>query len=109
MFIPLKEVKTGIEISEATISRWNCTTIKSAYSTQSGETPPGVKAHEVRAVSTSPRLFSNTHFNQVIEAGSWHSGGTFSKFYLRDLVSQEASIRSPGSIVTAVLLVTLPS
>jgi hypothetical protein len=109
MFIPLKDVKPGIEISGATISRWICTTITSAHSSQTGETPPGVKAHEVRAVSTSLRLFSSTPLNQVIAAGRWHSVGTFSKFYLMDLVSQEASIRSAGSIVAAGQVVILPS
>jgi hypothetical protein len=107
MFIPLKDVTHGKEISGSTISRWICTTIITAHQTLIGHEPPGIKAHEVRAVATSLRLFSNTPINRIIEAGRWHSGGSFSKFYLRDLTSQENSIRSAGSIVAARQVVSL--
>jgi hypothetical protein len=108
MFIPLKDVTHGNEISSSTISRWICSTIISAHHSLLGHEPPGIKAHEVRAVATSLRLFSKTPLNQIIDAGRWHSGGSFSKFYLRDLMSQENSIRSAGSIVAAGQVVSLP-
>jgi hypothetical protein len=108
MFIPLKDVKPGHEISSSTISRWICSTIIDAHQSHSDPLPSGIKAHEVRAVATSLRLFSKTPLSQIIEAGRWHSGGSFSKFYLRDLVSQENSIRSAGSIVAAGQVISLP-
>jgi hypothetical protein len=109
LFIPLKDVKQGVEISGTTISRWICNTITITHDSQQANPPSGVKAHEVRAVATSLRLFTSTPLNQVLEAGRWHSGGTFSKFYLRDLVPQQLSIRSAGSVVAAGQVVTLPS
>jgi hypothetical protein len=107
LFIPLKDVKPGHEISSSTISRWICSTIINAHQSLSDPLPSGIKAHEVRAVATSLRLFSKTPLNQIIEAGRWHSGGSFSKFYLRDLVSQENSIRSAGSVVAAGQVISL--
>jgi hypothetical protein len=108
MFIPLKDVNQGNEtlkdvnqgneISGSTISRWICSTITTAHQSISGHAPQDIKAHEIRAVATSLRLFSKTPINQIIAAGRWHSGGSFSKFYLRDLISQETSIKSAGSI-----------
>jgi hypothetical protein len=108
MFIPLKDVKPGHEIRSSTISRWICSTIINAHHSLSDPLPSGIKAHEVRAVATSLRLFSKTPLSQILEAGRWHSGGSFSKFYLRDLVSQENSIRSAGSMVAAGQVVSLP-
>jgi hypothetical protein len=107
MFLPLKDVKPGREISSSTISRWICNTIIDAHNSLSDPLPSGIKAHEVRAVATSLRLFSRTPLNQIIEAGRWHSGGSFSKFYLRDLVSQENSIKSAGTLVAAGQVVSL--
>jgi hypothetical protein len=107
MFIPLKDVKPGQEISSSTISRWICSTIIDTHQSLSDPLPSGIKAHEVRAVATSLRLFSRTPLNQIIEAGRWHSGGSFTKFYLRDLVSQENSIKSAGAIVAAGQVVSL--
>jgi hypothetical protein len=107
MFLPLKDVNPGREISSSTISRWICNTIIEAHNSHSDPLPSGIKAHEVRAVATSLRLFSRTPLNQIIEAGRWHSSCTFSKFYLRDLVSQENSIRSAGKIVAAGQVVSL--
>jgi hypothetical protein len=107
MFIPLKDVNQGHELSSSTISRWICSTIISAHQSFSGKTPLDIKAHEMRAVATSLRLFSKTPINQIITAGRWHSGGSFTKFYLRDLISQEASIKSAGSLVAAGQVVSL--
>jgi hypothetical protein len=112
LFIPLKDVKDvkhGVEVSGATISRWICSTITTAHEGQHVDPPSGVKAHEVRAVSTSLRLFTSTPLSQVLEAGRWHSGGTFSRFYLRDLVPQASSISSAGPLVAAGQVVTLAS
>jgi hypothetical protein len=97
----------GHEISSGTISRWICSTIIEAHQSLSDPLPSGIKAHEVRAVAPSLRLFSKTPLNHIIEAGRWHSGGSFSNFYLRDLVSQENSIRSAGAIVAEGQVVSL--
>jgi hypothetical protein len=107
MFIPLKDVKPGHEISSSTISRWICSTIIDAHQALSDPLPAGIKAHEVRAVATSLRLFSRTPLTHIIEAGRWHSGGSFTKFYLRDLVSQANSIKAAGSVVAAGQVVSL--
>jgi hypothetical protein len=109
LFIPIKDVKPGVEVSGATISRWICIAITTAPEGQHMVPPSGVKADEVRAVSTSLCFFTSTPLSQVLEASHWHSGGTFSQFYLRDLAPQEWSIRSAGSVVAAGQVVTLPS
>jgi hypothetical protein len=108
LFIPLKDVKQGVEVSGSTISRWICSTITSAHEQATNNPPSGVKAHEVRAVSTSLRLFNSTPLQQVLEAGRWKSGGTFTQFYLRDLVPQAESIKSAGSVGAAGAVVSLP-
>jgi hypothetical protein len=107
-FIPLRDVTQGQEVSGTTISRWICSTITAAHRAHSGRAPPGIKAHEVRAVATSLSLFFHTPLQQVLEAGRWHSGGSFTKFYLRDLLPQEGSIRAAGSVVAAGQVVSLP-
>ena len=60
-----------------------------------------VKAHEVRAVTTSLQLFNKVDLHSVMKAGRWSSGGTFTSFYLRDLCPQGESLQRAGPIVAA--------
>ena len=58
LFVPFKDNNESEELSAASISRWNCTTIVDSHiiyaSIQRNKNIPAkVKAHEVRAVATS--------------------------------------------------------
>ena len=75
------------ELSEATFSRWICTTLVDSHATlqESKSFPVSVKAHKVRVVATSLQLFNKVDLHTVMKARRWSMGGTFTSFYLRDL------------------------
>ena len=58
----------GKELRAASISRWICTTIvDSLASIQSSKNIPGkFKAHEVRAVATSLKLFNKVEIMEIL-------------------------------------------
>ena len=78
------------ELSEATFSRWICTTLVDSHATlqESKSFPVSVKALKVRAVATSLQLFNKVDLHTVMKARRWSMGGTFTSFYLRDLCQQ---------------------
>ena len=60
-----------------------------------------IKAHEVRALSSSWAYLNAVPLDDVMRAAYWHSESTFSFFYLRSLGSQENDLRSLGPLVAA--------
>ena len=68
--------------SKDSISKWIVKTIKVAYSEPNLE---GVRAHDVRSLSSSWALFQGTSVQDIMEAASWKSENTFTSFYMRDM------------------------
>ena len=103
LFVPIKHNNAGKELSASSISRWICTTIVDSHAAiqDSKNLSGSVKAHEVRAVTTSLQLFNKVDLHSVMKAGRWSSGGTFTSFYLRDLCPQAKSLQRAGPIVAA--------
>ena len=82
------------DISRSTISRWLCSVVKMAY----GGTPgvgdaPSVRAHEIRAWSSSLAFAHSRSLREVLDAAYWRSEDPFINFYLRDV----ARLREDGS------------
>ena len=46
-----------------------------------------IKAHELRAISTSIAELKGVPLNEIMRAAFWRSEGTFLKYYLRDVRS----------------------
>ena len=60
-----------------------------------------IKAHEVRALSSSWAFFDKVPLNDILQAAVWNSSSTFTKFYLRDMSQQAQNLQSLGPIVVA--------
>ena len=60
-----------------------------------------IKAHEVRALSSSWALFDKVQLNEILKAAVWNQSSTFVKFYLRDLSQQAANLHTLGPTVVA--------
>ena len=71
--------------------------------------PGKVKAHEVRAVSTSLHLFNKADLQAVMKAGRWSNGGTSTSFCLRDLCPQADSILKTRLVIAAGEIVKISS
>ena len=87
LFLPIKG-KQGI--SKSSVSRWISYTIKLAYRKLTRKDFPflKIKAHEVRALSTSWAFFDKVPLNEILKAAVWNQSATFAKFYLRDMSQQ---------------------
>ena len=59
-----------------------------------------IRAHEIRAVSTSVAFHRNWSVSAVLESATWSSSSVFS-FYLRDIQHEYDGIRSLGPFVAA--------
>ena len=75
--------KTHKPITRDTISNWIVKTIKMSY-----DNLEGVRAHDVRSLSTSWALFKSVPVNEIMEAASWKAETTFTSFYLNDMCSR---------------------
>ncbi len=99
-FIPTLSTR---DVSKATISRWICKAITTAYAGLS--TIPrrrfGTRAHEVRAVATSWAFRSGVPLSRIMQAASWRHHNTFSQFYLRSLTTQAADLLQLGPLIAA--------
>ena len=51
-----------------------------------------IKAHEVRALSSSWAFFDKVPLNEILKAAVWNQSSTFAKFYLRDMSHQAAKL-----------------
>ena len=100
LFLPIKGNK---DISKDTISRWISYTVKLAYRklTKRDISFLKIKAHEVRALSSSWAFFDKVPLNDILQAAVWNSSSTFAKFYLRDMSQQAQNLQSLGPIVVA--------
>ena len=100
LFLPIKGNK---DISKDTISRWISYTVKLVYRklTKRDISFLKIKAHEVRALSSSWAFFDKVPLNDILQAAVWNSSSTFAKFYLRDMSQQAQNLQSLGPIVVA--------
>ena len=93
------------DIQCSTISSWIKNTIQFCYSkVESADMVlTGVKAHDVRAFAASKAFYGGTSMDQIMQACHWKSHNTFTKFYLKDLSSQDQKEGSYhlGSFVAA--------
>ncbi len=90
-FIPTLSTR---DVSKATISRWICRAITTAYAGLSSipRSRFGTRAHEVRAVATSWAFRSGVPLSRIMQAASWRHHNTFSRFYLRSLTTQSQDL-----------------
>ena len=79
-------VKYVSDIRKFTISRWLIQTVKNAY-LHAGKNLPAdpIRAHEIRAVSTSLALAKGSTVQSILKAAAWKNVSTFIDFYLRDI------------------------
>ena len=113
LFVPIKDNNQGQEISPDSISRWITSVISDAYQSVGNDQDIiqdlNIKAHEVRAVSTSLLKFQGANLQEIMQAGRWASGGTFIRFYDRDMVPQATQIAKTGPFVAAGTVIHPPT
>ena len=104
LFLPIKGKQ---DISKSSISRWISYTIKLAYRKLTNRDFPflEIKAHEVRALSSSWAFFDKVPLNEILKAAVWNQSSTFAKFYLRDMSQQLQNLHHLGPVVVAQKLV----
>ena len=85
------------------LSRWISYTIKLAYRklTHKDFSFLRIKAHEVRALSSSWAFSNKVLLNEILKAAVWNQSSTFSKFYLKDMSQQLQNLHNLGPIVVA--------
>ncbi len=100
LFIP---VKGSQDVARATVARWISRAISTAYSGLSSIdlTSYGIKAHEVRALSTSWAFHNRCPLSSLMEAAAWSSHGTFSMFYLRSMTAHSGDLMKLGPLVAS--------
>ena len=109
LFIPVKG--GGGEVSAASISRWIASTIKKAYSSLSQRDLFlfQVKAHELRALSSSWAYVNHAPLEDILKATYWRNPTTFSSFYLRSFSSQQDNLFLLGPLVVAQTVISSSS
>ena len=100
LFLPIKGKQ---DISKSSVSRRVSYNIKFAYRKLTRKVFPflKIKAHEVRALSSSWTFFDKVLFNEILKAAVWNHSSTFAKFYLRDMSQQLQNLHNLGPIVVA--------
>ena len=102
LFLPIKGKQ---DISKSSVSRWisYTTGIKLAYRKLTRKDFPflKIKAHEVRALSSSWAFFDKVLLSELLKAAVWNQSSTFAKFYLRDMSQQLQNLHNLGPIVVA--------
>ena len=101
LFIPIKK---GVnDLSVKTISTWICKAISLAYQTSDFKLLDNfaVKAHDVRAISTSWALFNSASLDEVLSAGFWRNENSFISHYLKSMSTHAESLFSLGPLVSA--------
>ena len=107
LFIPSARSTSG-EIRVDQISRWIKQIVIAAYTAAENDALQGInpRAHEVRAISTSWRVYSpSASVEDLLQAGYWSNRGVFLTTYLRDMCGQAESLYSLGPIVTSQVVV----
>ena len=100
LFLP---IKGNQDILKTLVSRWISYTIKLAYRKLTNQDISflKIKAHEVRALSSSWAFFDKLPLDEILKAAVWNHSSTFAKFYLRDMSQQAADLQRLGPIVVA--------
>ena len=100
LFLPIKGKQ---DISKSSVSRWISYTIKLAYRKLTRKDFPflKIKAHEVRALSSSWAFFDKVPLSEILKAAVWNQSSTFAKFYLRNMSQQLQNLHNLGPIVVA--------
>ena len=109
LFIPYKHGAKQ-SIAPATISSWIQKTVRFAYEEASEDEAAAlhVRAHDLRAVSTSWNLHSMVRLSDIMRAAQWRSHTTFTAFYLKDMALCEEDMLRLGPVVTAQQVTNLP-
>ena len=97
----VKDICMGI------ISGWLKKTVLACYllSTEQTQQLFKVKAHDIRAFSTSWAYLKNTSMEQILMAGQWKAHTTFTNFYLKDLTMLRDKMLQLGPLVVASTIV----
>ena len=101
LFLPISDKHQ--DISVRSVARWITMAIKIAYEklTDRDLSFMKIRAHEVRAISSSWAHFNNCPLTDIMHAAFWRSETTFSSFYLRSLQEQADDIYQIGPVVAA--------
>jgi len=88
LFVSIQKGRTK-DICSATIARWLKWLIIEAHKNilDKDLSLLGVKAHQIRGVSTS-NAFKHASLDQVLSMGGWNNDSTFTNYYLKDLSLQ---------------------
>lgn len=107
LFVPLRDTKA--ELSKATLSNWIKECITFCLRNCSEETAKAqyTKAHQVRALASSWALKGGVPLQDILHACTWRNHTTFTKFYLKDCMSDEMGTHSIGPFVAAQSVVQL--
>ena len=86
--------------SKDTIARWIVETIKTCYQLAGNEDVLLAKAHDTRSLASSWALFQGVNLEEIMRAAFWNSDTTFTTFYLRDVVWDDAmfSLATLGTV-----------
>ncbi|XP_067221487.1 uncharacterized protein [Chanodichthys erythropterus] len=88
LFVSWTKPRTGKPITKQRLSHWIVEAISLAYSSKGLVSPPGLRAHSTRGMSTSWALFKGVTIQDICEAASWSSPHTFARFYKLDVTAQ---------------------
>ncbi len=103
LFVSWMKPRTGKPITKQRLSHWIVEAISLAYSSKGLVSPPGLRAHSTRGMSTSWALFKGVTLQDICEAASWTSPHTFARFYKLDVTAQTLAhaVLSVGMWVTS--------
>ena len=92
------------------VSQWIVNTIVLAYKNVDEEAARllQVRAHEVRAMSSSISYFNNVSISEVMESARWRSRGTFIGHYLRDAHKELDGLYRLAPVVIAQRIIRAP-
>ena len=93
----------SLPMSRNAISYMLRETIKEAHLTQPHATYPrgDIRAHSIRAVSTSIHFMKNRSLKAVLEAATWRGNNVFTSHYLKDVQRTYEHCSALGPIVAA--------
>lgn len=102
LFISYKPSKLD-EIKPATISSWIVKTVRYVHDNLPTQTAEvfRVRAHDLRAMSTSWNAHRNLSVGDIMRAAQWQSHNTFISYYLLDMSVLEDDMYRLGPLVTA--------
>ncbi len=89
------------DIHTNTISGWLKQVISFAYSSSNRPVPKGVKAHQLRSVSSSWAHVGGVSLPDLMEACFWKSKNSFISYYFKDCWTNASHRSSIGPVVVA--------